>query len=55
MFILVFNHFDEEVSLVALLLLPLECLVTVNVLWLFLTVLCIGLQCVMVVFHIHTL
>ena len=37
-------------ELVALLLLSYECLVTVNVLWLFLTVPRVGLQCVTVVF-----
>ena len=42
-------------TLVALLLLSYRCLVTVNVLWLFLTVAWVGLQCVIVVFpdHIH--
>ena len=30
------------------------CIVTINVLWLFLTVLCVGLQCVIVVFHDHS-
>ena len=37
-------------KLVALLLLSYRCLFTVNVLWLFLTVPCVGLQCVIVVF-----
>ena len=41
-------------ELVALLLLSFGCLVTVNVLQLFLTVLCVGLQCVIVVFLDHT-
>ena len=41
-------------KLVALLLLPNRCLVSVNVLWLFLTVLWVGLQCVIVVFPNHT-
>ena len=42
-------------ELVALHLLSYGCLVTVNVLWLFLTVPWVGLQCVIVVFpdHIH--
>ena len=40
--------------LVALLLLFFGCLVTVNVLWLFLLVPCVGLQCVIVVFPEHT-
>ena len=39
--------------MVALLLLSFRCLVTVNVLWLFLTVLWVGLQCVIVVFPDH--
>ena len=41
-------------ELVTLLLLSFACLVTVNVLWLFLTVPWIGLQCVIVVFPNHT-
>ena len=41
-------------ELVALLLLSLGCLDTVNVLWLFITVLWVGLQCVIVVFPDHT-
>ena len=40
--------------MVALLLLSYRCLVTVNVLWLFLTTLWVGLQCVIVVFPDHT-
>ena len=41
-------------ELVALLLLSYGCLPTVNVLWLFLTVLWVSLQCVIVVFPDHT-
>ena len=41
-------------KLVALLLLSYRCLVTVNVLWLFLTVTLARLQCVIVVFPDHT-
>ena len=41
-------------ELVALLLLSFECLVTVNVLWLFLRVPWIGLQCENMVFPDHT-
>ena len=41
-------------KLAALLLLPIGCLVTVNVLWLFLTVPWVGLQFVAVVFADHT-
>ena len=41
-------------KLVALLLLSNRCLVTVNVLWLFLTVRWVGLQSVIVVFPEHT-
>ena len=40
-------------KLVALLWLSFLCLVTVNVLWLFLTVPWVGLQCVTVVYHDH--
>ena len=39
---------------VTLLLLFFRCLVTVNVFWLFLTVPCVGLQCVIVVFPDYT-
>ena len=42
-------------ELVALLLLSFGCLITVNVLWLFLTVPWAGLQFVMVVFPDHSL
>ena len=38
----------------ALLLLSYRCNVTINVLWLFLTMPCVGLQCVIVVFPDHT-
>ena len=41
-------------KLFALLLLPYRCIVTVNVLWLFLTVMTVGLRCVIVVFPDHT-
>ena len=41
-------------KLVALLLLSCGCIVTKNVLWLFLKVLWVGLQCVIVVFPYHT-
>ena len=41
-------------KLVAVLLLSYRCLVTVNVLWLFLTVPWVGLQYVIVVFPDHT-
>ena len=41
-------------ELVALPLLSYECLVAVNVLWLFLTVPWVGLQCVVVVFPDHS-
>ena len=40
-------------ELVALILSSFGCLATVNVLWLFLTVLLVGLQCVIVVFSDH--
>ena len=41
-------------KLVALLLLSYRCIVTKNVLWLYLTVPCVGLQYVIVVFPDHT-
>ena len=41
-------------KLVALLLLSYICIVTINVLWLFLTVPWVGLRCVIVVFLDHT-
>ena len=41
-------------KLVALLLLSDRCIVTINVLWLFLTMPWVGLQCVIVVFPDHT-
>ena len=41
-------------KLVSLLLLSYRCLVTVNIMWLFLTVPWVGLQCVIVVFSDHT-
>ena len=41
-------------KLVALLLLSNRCIVNINVLWLFLTVPWVGLQCVIVVFPDHT-
>ena len=40
--------------LVALLLLSYRCIVTINVLWLFLVVALIGLRCVIMVFPDHT-
>ena len=43
-----------ERKLVALLLLSYRCIVTIKVLWLFLTVSWVGLQCVIVVFPDHT-
>ena len=41
-------------KLVAIILLFYRCFVTINVLWLFLTVPWVGLQCVIVVFSNHT-
>ena len=41
-------------KLVTLLLLSYRCIVTINVLWLFLTVPWVDLQCVIVVFADHT-
>ena len=45
---------NRKRKLVALLLLSYRCMVTVNVLLLFLTVPWLGLQCVIVVFPDHT-
>ena len=56
-----FIHFSFAIilkrkrKLVALLLLSYRCIVTINVLCLFLTVPWVGLQCVIVVFPDHTL
>ena len=44
----------QSCLLIALLVLFFWCLVTVNVLWFFLTVLWVGLQCMIVVFPDHT-
>ena len=41
-------------KLVALLSLSYRCIVTINILWLFLTVLWVGLQCAIMVFPDHT-
>ena len=49
------NHLGEEKRVVALLLLSFGCLVTLNALWLFITVPWVSLQCVIVVFLDHTL
>ena len=46
--------FSRKRELVALLLLSFRCLVAVNVLWLFLTVSLVGLQFVIVIFHLLT-
>ena len=43
-----------KIESVALLLLSIRCPVTVNVLWFFLTVLWVGLQCVVMVFLDHS-
>ena len=45
---------NKKTFLVALLILSYRCIVTINVLWLFLTVPWVGLQCVIVVFPDHT-
>ena len=44
----------RERKLIALLLLSYRCIVTINVLWLFLTVPWVRLQCVIMVFPDHT-
>ena len=41
-------------KLVALLILSYKCIITINGLFLFLTVSCVGVQCVIVVFPDHT-
>ena len=41
-------------KLVALLVLSYRCIVTINVMWLFLALPCVGLQCVIVLFLNHT-
>ena len=46
--------FKRKRKLVALLLLSYSCIVTINALWIFLSVSCVGLQCVVVVFLEHT-
>ena len=48
------NHLKEEMIACALLLLCYRCIVTVNVLYLFLAVLQVSLRCVLVVFLDHT-
>ena len=48
------NHLKRNRKLVALLLLCYRCIVTINVLWLFLEVPWVGLQFVVVVFPDHT-
>ena len=48
------NHLEEEEMLVALLLLPYRCIVTVNVLLLLPTMPWVVLQCVIVLFPDHT-
>ena len=45
---------ERKRKLVAWLLLSYSCIVTIKVLWLFLTVPRVGLQCVIVVFPDHT-
>ena len=48
------NILTRKIRLVALHLFSYRCLVTVNVLWLFLVVQCVGQQCVIVVIPDHT-
>ena len=50
----VHSSFAMKRKLVTLLLLSYICIVAINVLWLFLTVPWVGLQCVIVVFPDHT-
>ena len=59
-YVLLCVHYSSEIilkrarKLIALLLLSYRCIVTINVLWLFLTWPWIGLQYVIVVFPDHT-
>ena len=59
-YVLLYVHSSFEIilmrkrKLVVLLLLSYRCIVTINVLWLFLAVPWVGLQCVIVVFPDHT-
>ena len=46
--------FKGKRKLFALLVLSNRCIVTEHVLWLFLTVSCVGLQCVILLFPDHT-
>ena len=48
------NRLEEVENVVDLLLLSYQCLVNVNVLWLFITVRFVGLQCVIMVSPGHT-
>ena len=48
------NILKRKRKLVALLVLSYRCIVTTNVLWLFLAVLWVGMQCVFVIFSDHT-
>ena len=48
------SSFAIILKLVALLLLSYRCIVIINVLWFFLKVRWIGLQCVIVIFPYHT-
>ena len=48
------NPWHREEELLSLVYVPYRCIVTINVLWLFLTVPLVGLQCVIVVFPEHT-
>ena len=48
------NILKRKRNLVALLLLSYRCIVTINVLWLFLTVPWVGMQCMIMVFPGHT-
>ena len=48
------NHLEEEEKTGCFAIMSYRCIVYVNVLWLFLTVLWVGLQCVIVVFPDHT-
>ena len=48
------NHLNEEEMADCFAFLPFLCLVTINVVWFFLTVPWVGLECVIVVFPDHT-
>ena len=51
--ILVFNQLEEEEKAGCFAIISYRCIVTINVMWLFLTVRCVGLQYVIGAFPDH--